>query len=95
MDCWEDAILRYANGRAAQGLPVTIPGVLSEALDIPKAHHDPKSEARVKATLERNGWAADRPRLEDGTRPRRYVKKPAKPANEPQTDAGKKVKAAG
>jgi predicted P-loop ATPase len=84
VDCWEDAIARYATAKAAQGLPVTVPGVLSEALDISKAHQDPKAEARVKATLERLGWTLDRPRLEDGTRPRRYVKKMPGAANEPQ-----------
>jgi hypothetical protein len=38
----------------------------------------------VKATLERLGWVLDRPRLEDGTRPRRYVRKMPNAANEPQ-----------
>lgn len=47
---------------------------------------DPKSESRVKAILERLGWTLDRSRLEDGTRPRRYVKKSPMAANEPMTD---------
>lgn len=88
VDCWEDAIARYASTRAATGLPVTVSGILSEALDIPKAHHDPKAEARVKATLDRLGWTLDRPRLENGTRPRRYVKKTPAAANEPMPGAG-------
>lgn len=91
---WEEAISRHANTKAAQGLPVTVAGVLSEALEIPKAHQDPKAAGRVRATLERLGWAPERPRLEGGTRPRRYVKKMPSAANEPQ-GAGGAAKAAG
>lgn len=86
VDCWEDAIAKYASVRAATGLPVTVSGVLSEALDISKAHQDPKAKARLKACLERLGWVLDRPRLADGTRPRRYVKAMPRAANEPKVD---------
>lgn len=86
VDCWEDCIARHLATKAAQGKAVTVTSVLSEALDIPKARQDPKAEARVKATLERLGWTLDRSRLEDGTRPRRYVKKMPNAANEPMGD---------
>jgi hypothetical protein len=39
----------------------------------------------VKACLERLGRTLDRPRLEDGSRPRRYVKKTPSAANDPMT----------
>ncbi len=74
VDCWETIIAQYL---ATTKAPVTVSEVLSKALDISKAHQDPKAESRVKSILERLGWIHDRTRLPDGSRPTRYVKKPA------------------
>lgn len=94
VDCWEDTIATYLAQQAAHGKAVTVTSVLSEAVGIDKAHQDPRAEGRVKAMLERLGWTLDRPRLEDGTRPRRYVKKVPKAANDPMLGNVAPVKAA-
>lgn len=76
VDAWEQLIAVYLNARVAKGQPVILSTLLSEALGITKEHQDPKAESRAKAILKRLGWEATRPRLEDGTRPVHYAKKP-------------------
>lgn len=82
VDCWESVVVAYLREHAS----VTVGEVL-RALGVPLDRQDPKTESRVKAIIERLGWTLDRSRLEDGSRPRRYVKKMPKAANEPMEDS--------
>ena len=52
MDCWDALIAAYLGSTKD---PVTVMGVLSGPLDMPKERQDPKAESRVKAILERLG----------------------------------------
>lgn len=68
VDPWEDRILAYCEGKES----VTIPVILSHAIDMEVHRQDPAAMSRAVRVLTAAGWKHVRRRNGDGTRSRSY-----------------------